>query len=72
MISVIAKGCEDHLRPKLAKYLPILLEETKPKPENVEKLEDLKTATKQEQDMEAHVEKHQLKSILNDWNHDDF
>ena len=72
MISVIAKGCEDQFKPKLAKYLPILSEKKDSKPESEEKKEDLKTATKQKQDM-AFKKEHQLNGILNDdWDHCDF
>ena len=81
MISVLAKGGEDYLRPKLAKYLPILSEEkdSQPEseekdsqPESEEKKEDVKTTTKQEQDM-AFKKEHQLTGILNDdWDHCDF
>ena len=72
MISVLAKGGEDHLRPKLAKYLPILSEETDFQPERKEKKEDVKTTTMQKQDM-AFEKKHNLTGILNDdWEHSDF
>ena len=72
VISVLAKGGEDYLRPKLAKYLPILSEEKDSQPESEEKKEDVKTTTKQEQDM-AFKKEHQLTGILNDdWDHCDF
>ena len=72
MISVLAKGGEDHLRPKLAKYFPILSEETDFQPDSEEKKEDVKTTTKQKQDM-AFKKEHQLTGILNDdWDHGDF
>ena len=72
MISVLAKGGEDHLRPKLAKYLPILSEETDSQPDSEEKKEDVKTTTKQKQDT-AFKKEHQLTGILNDdWEHSDF
>ena len=72
VISVLAKGGEDHLRPKLAKYLPILSEETDSQPDSEEKKEDVKTTTKQKQDM-AFKKEHNLTGILNDdWEHSDF
>ena len=71
-ISVIAKGCEDQLKPKLAIYLPILSEKNNSQPESEEKKEDPKTATKQKQDM-AFKKEHKLTGILNDdWEHGDF
>ena len=72
VISVLAKGGEDHLKPKLAECLPILSEKTDSQPENEEKKEDVKTTTKQKQDM-AFKKEHQLTGILNDdWDHGDF
>ena len=72
VISVLAKGGEDHLRPKLAKYLPILSEETDSQPDSEEKKEDVKTTTKQKPDM-AFKKEQQLTGILNDdWDHGDF
>ena len=72
VISVIAKGCEDQLKPKLAIYLPILSEKNNSQPESEEKKEDPKTATKQKQDM-AFKKEHKLTGILNDdWEHGDF
>ena len=72
MISVIAKGCEDQLKPILAEYLPILSEKKNSQPESEEKKEDVKTATKEKQDM-AFKKEHQLTGILNDdWEHGNF